>query len=294
MIFSQANCKRLLLMTAFVVMTSTSAIAQTNDRSGSTIYEDPNMRVTATGASFDRSNFAQVSLILENKSGKDLFLAAEFRASRVISDSGETSECQVSGIKDGYWISTKEPKPLQFSRIKSKAKISVSVSNCQQLTSASKPVSVGVSLPLLMLENEEATNVTVSLTGIPINYKSKKAISAIPQSETIYFRTPSNSIHCALGEKGIGCQVNVSPNTIPPKPKDCQNEWGGRFSLGLQGKGYRSCYSDTLVNPDSIVLKYDTSIESRGITCTAKNTGLTCTNNDRKGWELSRDRQRFF
>ncbi len=143
-------------------------------QSSSTVYEDDNIRARATGASFDRSNFAQVSLILENKSGKDLFLAAETRASRVISDSGETSECQVSGIKDGYWVSTTEPKPLQFSRIKSKAKVSVSVSNCQRLTSASKPVSVGVSIPLLMMENEQTTNVTISLTGIPINYKSKK------------------------------------------------------------------------------------------------------------------------
>jgi hypothetical protein len=179
MIFSQANRQRLLLMTAFVVMTSTSAIAQTNDRSGSTIYEDPNMRVRATGASFDRSDYAQVSMILENKSGKDLYLAYELE-SKVISESGQTSACQVSGLKTGQWINVNQHAPTQFSRIKSKAKIIVSLSNCQQLTSASKPVSISVSLPVLMLENDQLANVTISLTGIPINYKSKKAISAIP------------------------------------------------------------------------------------------------------------------
>jgi hypothetical protein len=144
------------------------SIAQTSG----IVYEDDRIRARAIGASFV-APFAQAALTIENKSGKDLFLAVEFRAVRAISESGETAECALQGIKT-YSGAVNPPKPLDFSRLKPKAKISVSVDRCQ-MTATSKPISLSVTIPLVMLDNEDYSNVTISLNDIPIKQKSKKA-----------------------------------------------------------------------------------------------------------------------
>jgi hypothetical protein len=291
-VLSKFNFKQLFSVAALIATSATGSIAQSN----SPTYEDDLIRARGIGASFSQDNKSvQASVIIENKSGKDLFLAVEYRGNRVISDLGGSSECNISGIKEINGVPTdSEPKPLLFSRLKPKARATISLTACQGITASSKPNSISVSLPFVILDNEKYSNLALNINGIPIGQKSKNTVSANPQSETIYFRTPSSSNYCVIGENGVSCQVKVNPDTIPPKPLSCKNNWGGRFSLGLQGKGARICYSDSLVNSDSIVLKYNTSIKSNGITCTAKKTDLTCINKDRKGWELSRERQRFF
>ncbi len=143
------------------------SIAQTSG----IVYEDDRIRARAIGSSFV-APFAQAALTIENKSGKDLFLAVEFRAVRAISESGETAECALQGIKT-YSGAANPPKPLDFSRLKPKAKISVSVDRCQ-MTATSKPISLSVTIPLVMLDNEDYSNVTISLNDIPIKQKSKK------------------------------------------------------------------------------------------------------------------------
>lgn len=129
-------------------------------------YEDDRIRATSLGASFDKSQIANASLIIENKSSSDLLLASEARRVRMISDSGSTTECGLDGLASILNLPS-TPDPLTFSRLKAKTKATVSVSNCQRLDS-SKTDSVSVNIPLLLLENDKPTKFTINLSGIPI------------------------------------------------------------------------------------------------------------------------------
>jgi hypothetical protein len=147
-----------------------------------------------------------------------------------------------------------------------------------------------------------------------INYKSNKALFMNPQKFLIFltttalsilslpaiaqesteFQTPSGNIHCVILQANIRCDIIKITAKIPPKPKNCEFDWGRVFILGIRGNGYRTCYSDTVINPQNPILQYGATLRYQGITCTSRRTGLTCVNRDQKGWELSRERQRFF
>jgi hypothetical protein len=170
--FSKSNFKQLFLIAALVSISATGSIAQSN----SPTYEDDLIRARGIGASFDQySKSVQASIIIENKSGKDLLLAVEYRGNRVISDLGGSSECHISGIKEIHGVpSDPEPKPLLFSRLKPKAKATISLTACQGITASSKPNSISVSLPFVILDNEKYSNLTLNISGIPIGQKPKK------------------------------------------------------------------------------------------------------------------------
>ncbi|MBE9206259.1 hypothetical protein IQ244_06990 [Nostoc sp. LEGE 06077] len=116
---------------------------------------------------------------------------------------------------------------------------------------------------------------------------------AIAQAET-QFQTPSRNIHCLIADESIRCDVLEITGRIPPQPKDCELDWGHVFNLNQRGNGYRGCYGDTVADANSPVLQYGKILRYQGFTCTSRKTGLTCINRDKRGWELSRERQRFF
>jgi hypothetical protein len=129
-------------------------------------YEDDRIRASALGASFDQSQVANASIIIENKSAKDLLLAVEYRGVRMISDAGGATECGLDGLTSINGLPDK-PNPLSFSTLRPNAKATLSVSNCQKLDS-SKTNTVSVNIPLVLLQNDHFSKFTIDLSGIPI------------------------------------------------------------------------------------------------------------------------------
>ncbi|MBU7582330.1 MAG: hypothetical protein KAF91_05380 [Nostoc sp. TH1S01] len=119
------------------------------------------------------------------------------------------------------------------------------------------------------------------------------SLPAIAQAETS-FQTPSGNIHCLIADESIRCDVLQITGRIPPQPKDCELDWGHAFIIDSRGGGYRGCYGDTVVDANSPILQYGKTLRYQGFVCTSRRTGLTCINRDKRGWELSREQQRFF
>lgn len=119
------------------------------------------------------------------------------------------------------------------------------------------------------------------------------SLPAIAQDET-QFQTPSGNIHCLIADQSIRCDVLEITAKIPRQPSSCELDWGHVFNLNSRGRGYRGCYGDTVADPKNPVLQYGKTLRYQGFVCTSRRTGLTCINRDKKGWELSRERQRFF
>lgn len=127
------------------------------------------------------------------------------------------------------------------------------------------------------------------------------AASAFAQEGPIGFRSPSNNIHCQFwtgdnaGEVAMRCDVIVITNRPPPRPRDCDLEWGQAFEItGNAGRGARLCYGDTVRDERLPVLAYGGTWQRGGLTCISEEAGVTCVNAKGHGFEVARARQRVF
>jgi hypothetical protein len=149
------------------------SIAQTNDRSLN-YYEDDLIRARGLSASFDQNKtYLTVNVMIENKSGRTLILGnvkQYYNDATVNSDSGESAVCLLRGING---VAVEQTNPLQFSVLKPKGRVNISVYQCGNIT-ASATKSVGVTIPLVEYTKEKNNPFTLSLEGIPVKKISNR------------------------------------------------------------------------------------------------------------------------
>jgi hypothetical protein len=111
------------------------------------------------------------------------------------------------------------------------------------------------------------------------------------------FVTPSGNIHCVYfgyDDAGLRCGIDQVSNKLPPRPADCDLDWGTEFWLGIKAKrAERICHGDTSAGAYP-VLPYGATWTRPGIVCQSERTGVSCRNAQGAGFELSRARQRLF
>lgn len=112
------------------------------------------------------------------------------------------------------------------------------------------------------------------------------------------FQTPSGNTFCLVyaDEKGatsLECELKENTAKPPPRPKDCELDWGNRFALPEKGAPVRGCYGDTLQG-DSPKLEYGKPWKQGVFSCEATAKRLRCTNSDGHGFELARATQKLF
>ena len=119
------------------------------------------------------------------------------------------------------------------------------------------------------------------------------------KSGTPILRTPSGNIECNLQKGfGVGCNAIKHEWTLPPKPASCEFEWTDAVFLGPTGRPGFWCSSNAVIYSGEgwprFDFPYGASVTSGGIRCTSRVTGVTCTNRDKHGFSLSRQRVTFF
>ena len=84
------------------------------------------------------------------------------------------------------------------------------------------------------------------------------------------FRSPSGNIHCQFFAAGGGadatirCDLRQMSNRPPPRPRDCDLEWGQAFEISARAaRGTRLCYGDTAQDNRLPVLPYGRSFAAR-------------------------------
>lgn len=108
------------------------------------------------------------------------------------------------------------------------------------------------------------------------------------------FQSPTGNIMCLSYGDGIRCDVMRISNNPPPRPADCDLEWGQAFEVGDNARrGVRLCYGDTVAG-NYRTLAYGRTFKGAGITCTSAQSGVTCTNRRGAGFSISRSKQRVF
>jgi hypothetical protein len=136
------------------------------------------------------------------------------------------------------------------------------------------------------------TSICTALTTITVVFVT--ITQAIAEQKT-GFKTPSGNIYCLVEENdNLRCELSQNTAKLPPKPKDCDLDWGNSFVMDLKGKASRLCHGDTIANSNYPVLAYGKTWRSQGFSCLSKASGLTCTNQAKKGWQISKTAQKLF
>jgi hypothetical protein len=109
------------------------------------------------------------------------------------------------------------------------------------------------------------------------------------------FKSPSGNIHCQYFEPELRCDIAQLSAPAPPRPRDCDLEWGQAFAVSAGSRSaVRLCYGDTVMDDRLPVLAYGSVWRRGGLTCTSEQTGVTCSNALGHGFSLSRAVQRLF
>lgn len=113
------------------------------------------------------------------------------------------------------------------------------------------------------------------------------------------FRSPTGNIHCQAFQLDDGaalrCDLRSISNRPPPRPRDCDLEWGEAFEVTDKVEpAARVCHGDTVRDEQLPVLPYGRSWQRFGFTCRSEQTGVECRNASGNGFMVSRARQQVF
>ena len=122
---------------------------------------------------------------------------------------------------------------------------------------------------------------------------------AASASVVVSFRTPSGNIGCvyAIGlgpGPSLRCDIRSRLRPRPPRPRNCDLDWGDSYELGRTGRTTITCHGDTAVLPNARVLRYGSSWTRSGFICTSRLSGLRCRNASDHGFFLSKRRSYRF
>jgi hypothetical protein len=120
------------------------------------------------------------------------------------------------------------------------------------------------------------------------------------EDTSIAFRTPSGNIDClATSTQGfpnfLRCDLRVIDNPRLQPAEACNLNSGDAFGIEAGASvGVVVCHGDTVIQQGSRVLDYGQSWQGLGFACQSDQKGLTCSNEQKHGFFVSRTAQRVF
>ena len=110
------------------------------------------------------------------------------------------------------------------------------------------------------------------------------------------FQSPSGNIGCVIvNGKSVRCDIREHSWPTPPRPADCDVDYGQGVAVDGHGRASYVCAGDTVLDPSSPTLGYGDRISKGPFRCASKTKGMRCVNLDTKdGFFLSRDTVHLF
>ncbi|MCT7659592.1 DUF6636 domain-containing protein [Mycobacterium deserti] len=139
--------------------------------------------------------------------------------------------------------------------------------------------------------------VAESVTSQTASHKDKTPGPTAVQREVqelTGFISPSGNVACMLDATWARCDIidrNWSP---PPRPPDCEFDYGQGISLAPGERAQFVCAGDTAFGADQ-VLPYGESIAADRLRCESAQSGITCLDSESgHGFSISREAYRVF
>jgi hypothetical protein len=109
------------------------------------------------------------------------------------------------------------------------------------------------------------------------------------------FKSPTGNIGCVLDASYARCDIRERTWTPPPKPANCDLDWGSGLAVSPADAGTIVCAGDTAYDPGAPVLSYGQRTRQSSMVCASAESGVTCTHEaSGHGFFLSRDSYRLF
>jgi len=136
------------------------------------------------------------------------------------------------------------------------------------------------------------TTTTSSTTTVP-------APVVVEIEESQEFTSPTGNIHCRVDVRFhfAECGIDRSAWSPPPRPADCEYDWGGTMVVvNLGAPADFDCRSDApFAQDEPEPLPYGHTVMGGGVECTSRESGVTCTALDsQRGFEIAFEEYRFF
>ena len=108
------------------------------------------------------------------------------------------------------------------------------------------------------------------------------------------FVMPSKNIGCFVSAESARCDIAQKAWKAPPRPADCDLDWGNGISVGADGKATITCAGDTVLG-GSHTLPYGEAVRVGDFLCASAATGVRCANEaSGHGFTLSRQAYDLF
>lgn len=117
---------------------------------------------------------------------------------------------------------------------------------------------------------------TVPVTASPAASAAALTVRVVKPGDFTQFTSPSGNIGCAVFENTARCDVTQHTWALPPRPADCQEDWGSVVTLDDPGDpaSVGACVGDSAGGGP--VLPYDQAIRVGDLQCASLRTGVSC------------------
>ena len=124
-------------------------------------------------------------------------------------------------------------------------------------------------------------------TTVPKAPTTTRPPGAGPSTVDRNISLPSGNIGCYLTAESVRCDIAERSWEPPPRPPDCELDWGQGVVLDERGTQF-VCAGDTVLGAEEI-LEYGDAIEVGPFQCSSATTGVTCRDvRDGHGFSLAR------
>lgn len=111
----------------------------------------------------------------------------------------------------------------------------------------------------------------------------------------MFFQSPSGDIGCVISDEDVRCDVQNSTFEPPPKPADCDLDWGSALVVQPDKRGEFLCHGDAAMNASAEKLEYGHSTRLGPFVCGSSQSGMTCTHEPSDhGFTVSKASYRLF
>ncbi|MEA2974397.1 MAG: hypothetical protein QOG82_2855 [Actinomycetota bacterium] len=112
---------------------------------------------------------------------------------------------------------------------------------------------------------------------------------------TTGFTSPTGNIGCYISPESVRCDIGDRDWEPPPKPADCDLDYGQGIALAAGGSPRIVCAGDTARARGTDPLPYGQSIQAGSMRCDSSESGMSCRDVETgRGFTISREDYTFF
>lgn len=113
-------------------------------------------------------------------------------------------------------------------------------------------------------------------------------------TDLVGFTSPSGNVGCYIDPTAVRCDISERDWTPPPRPADCDFDYGQGINLSTGETPNFVCAGDTALGGGT-PLAYGQSVAAGALRCDSAETGITCIDSTTNhGFSIARERYQLF